>query len=171
MHEPEIATSPAVSAVNVDRRTFLGSLSTMTMATALIASYGTFAAYAGRFLLPARGRKTGWLIVGSVASIEVGEARPFRAPDGSTITVARQGARATADDFVALSSTCPHLGCQVRYEAQNRRYFCPCHNGTFDPSGRAIAGPPFDAGQSLPRYPLKVESGLLYIEVPLEKLA
>ena len=35
----------------------------------------------------------------------------------------------------------------------------------------AIAGPPADAGQSLPRYPLKIEDGLLYLEAPLERLA
>ncbi len=71
---------------------------------------------------------------------------------------------------MALSSTCPHLGCKVHWEAPENRFFCPCHNGAFDPSGRAIAGPPAEAGQSLGRYPLRIEGGLLYIEVPTERL-
>jgi hypothetical protein len=41
----------------------------------------------------------------------------------------------------------------------------------FDPSGVATAGPPAEARQRLPTYPLKVEQDLLYIEVPLEELA
>ena len=31
-------------------------------------------------------------------------------------------------------------------------------------------GPPADAGQSLVKYPLRVDNGLLFIEVPLEGL-
>jgi cytochrome b6-f complex iron-sulfur subunit len=92
------------------------------------------------------------------------------APTGERITLARRGAGGSAEDFVALSSTCPHLGCQVHWEPQNERFFCPCHNGAFDPQGHAIAGPPFEAGQSLPRYPLEVRDGLLFIEVPVEGL-
>ena len=57
------------------------------------------------------------------------------------------------------------------WEPQNNRYFCPCHNGTFDPSGKATGGPPGDAGQSLPRYALHVQKGLLYIDVPAEQLS
>jgi hypothetical protein len=63
------------------------------------------------------------------------------------------------------------LGCQVRWEPQNNRYFCPCHNGTFDTTGKATGGPPGEAGQSLPRYGLRIDSGLLYIEVPVEHLS
>ena len=71
-------------------------------------------------------------------------------------------------DFVAFSSICPHLGCQVNWELQNDRFFCPCHNGVFDRDGNATGGPPAAAGQRLPRYPLKIENGLLFIEVQLE---
>ena len=71
----------------------------------------------------------------------------------------------TADAFIALSSTCPHLGCQVHWEPQNDRYLCPCHNGTFAPAGTPTGGPPFEANQSLPHYPLRVEGGLLFVEV------
>ena len=59
----------------------------------------------------------------------------------------------------------------MHWEAHNNRFFCPCHNGAFDPAGKATAGPPADAGQSLLRYPVKVEAGLLYILVPTRTLA
>jgi len=66
---------------------------------------------------------------------------------------------------------CPHLGCQVHWEPQNDRFFCPCHNGVFSPDGVATAGPPAEAGQSLLEYPLKVEGNLLFIEVAQSVLA
>ena len=76
-----------------------------------------------------------------------------------------------AEAFAALSSVCPHLGCQVHWQPQNDRFFCPCHNGVFAPDGTGIGGPPGDAGQSLPRYPLKLENGLLFIEVDRSEIA
>jgi Rieske Fe-S protein len=95
----------------------------------------------------------------------------FTSPTGAKIVVARQGDGTEAEDFLALSSVCPHLGCRVHWEGANDRFFCPCHNGAFDKSGNPIAGPPQAAGQSLTRFPLKVESGLLYLEAPLTSVA
>ena len=42
----------------------------------------------------------------------------------------------------ALSATCTHLGCQVRWDAANTRFRCPCHGGVFDAEGRVVEGPP-----------------------------
>ncbi len=154
-----------------DRRTFLGAISTTAMAGGLVAGYGTFFGVAGRFLYPASGTKTGWVFVADVKAFAQGESRPFRTPAGASVLVTRQGSGDGASDFLALSSTCPHLGCQVHWEPQNDRFFCPCHNGTFDKSGKGTGGPPGDAGQSLSGYPLRVERGLLYMEVPLTTVA
>ena len=107
----------------------------------------------------------------AVNDIEVGGAFVYRTPVGERVTIARQGESGTVDDFVALSSTCPHLGCQVHWQLAEARFFCPCHNGAFDAQGKPTAGPPAEANQELPRYPLKLEGGLLYIEAPTEKLA
>lgn len=148
------------------RRGFLSKLSRVAMAGGLIGGYGAFAAIAGRFLYPARTREALWQFVAEVDGIAVGASIRYRGPSGETINIARRGRTGGARDFIALSSTCPHLGCQVRWEAQNNRFFCPCHNGIFEPSGKAIGGPPGEAGQSLPRYELRVDSGLLHIAVP-----
>ena len=149
-----------------DRRGFLSSASRAAMAAGLVGGYGSFAVVAGRFLYPATTDEVMWQFVTEVAGIKVGEAIRYRGPAGETINITRRGRDGDANDFIALSSTCPHLGCQVRWEAQNNRYFCPCHNGVFDPSGKATAGPPGEAGQSLGRYGLKVENGILLIAVP-----
>jgi nitrite reductase/ring-hydroxylating ferredoxin subunit len=140
------------------------------MVAGLASSYGVFTWIAGRFLYPARPSPRSWQFVTEANKLEVGDALLYRGPSGETINIARQARAGAEGDFVALSSTCPHLGCQVHWEAHNDRFFCPCHNGVFDPAGRGIGGPPGEAKLSLPRYPLKVESGLLYIEVPVTSL-
>lgn len=150
-----------------ERRSFLA---TAALTGGLLAGYGTFAAIAGRYLFPARPTETAWLFVQDLRSMKPGDSLVYRTPAGATVAVARIGVTGGVEDFLALSSTCPHLGCQVNWEAANRRFFCPCHNGVFDPQGRAVSGPPADAKQSLLRYPLKVENGLLFIRVPTERL-
>jgi Rieske Fe-S protein len=42
----------------------------------------------------------------------------------------------------ALSATCTHLGCQVRWDAESKRFRCPCHGGVYDPAGKVVQGPP-----------------------------
>lgn len=167
---PDPLPTPEAPSETLSRRGFLSRASSVAMGAGLVASYGTFAAMAGRFLYPARPPLKAWLYVADVARFARGASMSYTAPDGATIAIARQGAAGKVEDFIALSSTCPHLGCKVHWEGQNQRFFCPCHNGAFDPSGKATEGPPKEAGQSLGRYPLRIESGLLYIEVPLEGL-
>ncbi len=145
------------------------------MVSGLVAGYGTFAGIIGRFLFPRSVTRT-WQFVIDVQSVRIGESLTYRSPGGQQVVISRIGQSGTDDDFIALSSVCPHLGCQVHWEPQNDRFFCPCHNGAFDPEGNPIAGPPKDANQALPRYLLKIErnnehdSGLLYIQVETERL-
>jgi Rieske Fe-S protein len=42
----------------------------------------------------------------------------------------------------ALSATCTHLGCQVRWEAKDKKFRCPCHGGVYAADGAVLAGPP-----------------------------
>ncbi len=168
---PSETPEGAPAEASTDRRTFLGAASGAAMAGGLLAGYGTFAAFAARSLYPTGDAPRSWMFVGDLAGFRPGHSLSYRAPNGERVVIARRGSSGEAGDFSALSSTCPHLGCQVHWEGQNNRFFCPCHNGVFDPEGRGIGGPPGDAGQSLPRFPLKVEGGLLYILVPVTAVA
>lgn len=150
-----------------ERRTFLVRASSAAMGLGLVAAYGTFGGLAARFLYPAADAPRAWLFVADLASFAPGTSRVYVTPTGAPVVVARRGEGMAETDFIALSSTCPHLGCRVHWEAVHHRFFCPCHNGAFDAEGQSIAGPPKEAGQSLPRYPLRVEAGILYIEAPL----
>jgi cytochrome b6-f complex iron-sulfur subunit len=164
--------SDAIAPASPDepRRSFLTTASGIAMTAGLAAGYGMFAAILGRFAYPVARSHRAWLFVCTVDSLQPGEAMDFASPSGAKVVIARQGPGSTSDDFLALSSVCPHLGCRVHWEAQNDRFFCPCHNGAFDRSGRPTAGPPLSANQPLVRFPLKVENGLLYIEAPVQSV-
>ncbi len=152
------------------RRSFVAGACTIGMGGALLASYGTFFSYAGRYLYPSKPAPKGWMFVTVASAMKVGDSLTYRTPAGAPVAIARQAEHGDVDDFIALSSQCPHLGCAVHWESQNNRFFCPCHNGVFDPQGNAVSGPPADADQPLPRFPLKLEDGLLFIEVDMDVL-
>jgi len=147
----------------------------------MLAGYGTCGWVGARYLHP-RPSQMVRLLITDVRSIAPGESLRWTTPTGAKLTITRRGARggegaspkvtgATVDDFVALSSTCPHLGCQVHWEANKERFFCPCHNGSFDPEGNPTGGPPKSAGTPLVRYPLVVEAGALFVEIPERELS
>lgn len=85
-------------------------------------------------------RKSGWIVNDEELSIYV------RTDDGRT--------------FTAMSNVCTHLGCRVRWAADRKQFFCPCHNGVFDQEGNVLSGPP---PKPLNRYEVKVEDGQLSI--------
>ncbi len=160
-------TPPAEAPDDPPRRSFLTTATGIAMTAGLVAGYGTFGTMLGRFVYPAAGRNRAWFFVCPAESLAPGEALDFTSPAGTKIVVARQGPGTGSDDFLALSSVCPHLGCRVHWEGPQDRFFCPCHNGAFDRSGNPLSGPPKAGNQPLIRFPLKIENGLLYLEAPL----
>ncbi len=150
------------------RRSIIGWLPRVGMAAGLLTAYGTLAAFMARFLYPARPQPRGWMFVTEIDRLGPGESMAYRTPSGAKVNVARLRDGTDSSDFIALSSVCPHLGCQVHWEGFRDRFFCPCHNGVFDAQGVAVSGPPAEADQSLPRYPLRIERNLLFVQVPVE---
>lgn len=71
--------------------------------------------------------------------------------------VRRDGAGA-----VALSGTCPHLGCAIAFTPAARpgagRFGCPCHDSEFKETGERVAGP---AKRGLDPLPVAVVDGRL----------
>ena len=109
----------ATTSEGADRRGFLKNTSRAAMVAGLAGGYGGFVAIAGKFLYPARTDEAMWQYVTEADGVEVGEAIRYQGPSGETINITRRAREGGTDDFIALSSTCPHLGCQVRWEAQN----------------------------------------------------
>lgn len=44
--------------------------------------------------------------------------------------------------YKALSRVCTHLGCIIKWQPKEARFFCPCHAGIFSPTGQVLGGPP-----------------------------
>ena len=146
------------------RRTWLaGAL----MGAGLLASYGTLAFQFLSFLLPKRLKgDTHLIFVGPVDRFAMGSVQPIFDLKGNEILVKR-----SESGFQAFSSVCPHLGCRVQWKPEEQRFFCPCHRGVFNTDGKAIAGPPAEAGQRLADAPLVVDkdNGVVYLEVEVPK--
>lgn len=97
------------------------------------------------------------LPVATVDEVEVGGAKTFEYPSGSTPRLlVRTGERS----FVAYDQQCTHLQCPVVPAVAEGKLHCPCHNGWFDlQTGRPLAGPP---RRALPRISLEVQDGTVF---------
>lgn len=55
---------------------------------------------------------------------------------------------------------CTHLGCKIKFQDDQRRYFCPCHGGVFTEDGKVVSGPP---PTGLVEHPVKTENGRIFV--------
>ena len=108
-----------------------------------------------------------WLRLGSASKVELGTPTLFKTSierqtgwisnvEEISFYVFTENGR----DFVAMSNSCTHLGCRVRWVADRQEFFCPCHNGVFDKEGNVVSGPP---PRPLDRFEVKVENDQLMI--------
>jgi len=68
---------------------------------------------------------------------------------------------ANVSSHQALSSVCPHLGCQVEWVGNKKQFYCPCHGSVFGEDGSLLAGP---APRGLDYLESKVEQGRLMVK-------
>jgi cytochrome b6-f complex iron-sulfur subunit len=67
----------------------------------------------------------------------------------------------TPDGLRAFSAVCTHFACIVKWQADQERIYCPCHDGYFDSTdGHVISGPP---PLGLTAIPVKVVDNEIYI--------
>jgi len=128
----------------------------------LFLSYGTFAAFVLRYLTGyQREPVSRRLFVVRTAYLPPG-GKNFKTPDGESYLLTDLGEDAEGERYVAFSSTCPHLGCKVIWQNQKNQYYCPCHNGVFNPNGKSIDGPPAKEGKNLKKCKLEIKDGVIY---------
>jgi Rieske Fe-S protein len=109
-----------------------------------------------------------WLSAGNASALKDGE------PVAVTLRVARQdGATEVVDRRVvflvksgdqirAIDSTCTHLGCRTRFNAELGQIECPCHGGVYDIAGRVVAGPP---PHPLDELPTRIDGTRVLVQV------
>jgi cytochrome b6-f complex iron-sulfur subunit len=94
--------------------------------------------------------------------VDVGEAEVFKP---GTVTAVGQGgfyvSRLTDGGFLALASTCTHLGCALPWDEKERKFICPCHGSTFDSRGNVLTSP---ATRPLDLHPLRLENGVVRVD-------
>lgn len=108
-----------------------------------------------------------WIRLGAISKVEQGNPTLFKTTvetetgwinteeEISAYVLTQNG-----QDFDVMSNICTHLGCRVRWIADDDRFYCPCHNGVFAKDGSVVSGPP---PRPLDRFESKVEDGILYI--------
>lgn len=84
--------------------------------------------------------------------------------DGASETVDRRVVYLvkTSDELYALDSTCTHLGCRTKFNADSGHIECPCHGGVYDTRGIVVSGPP---PTPLAQVPVRVEQGRIMVQV------
>ena len=68
--------------------------------------------------------------------LAVGEGGPAEL-DGKQMGVYR----ATEELYYAVELRCPHLGCQLEWNPDDKSWDCPCHGSRFDVQGRCLTEP------------------------------
>lgn len=149
----------------MERRSFLTSVAAMAV-TAIVA-FLALPAFA-YLLSPLRRRPQdgGWTDLGAVASLPRGA--PVLVPYAVAVVDGWQKRSRPAsawvirrdDDFQVFTSTCPHLGCAVRWSRDLESFRCPCHASAFAADGRRLEGP---SPRSLDPLPWKVDGDHLLI--------
>ncbi len=154
---------PADDTAECGRRRFLSRLSIMVGSIAgVIVAIPSVA-----FLLGLRKVPHVWRTVGKLEDFQIGTTVKVAFLDPSPLpwsgVTARTAAwlrRETAQQFIAFSVDCTHLGCPVRWLPDANLFMCPCHGGVFYANGTVASGPP---PKPLTQYPVRVQNGTVQI--------
>ncbi|HEB62187.1 MAG TPA: ubiquinol-cytochrome c reductase iron-sulfur subunit [Bacteroidetes bacterium] len=91
------------------------------------------------FLTPEKGKvKLRKIFAISLDDLSIGESKEMTDLRGKNFLLIRTG----KNKVKALSTTCTHLGCTVYWQQDKNRFYCPCHQGVFNPDGEVVSGPP-----------------------------
>jgi cytochrome b6-f complex iron-sulfur subunit len=104
---------------------------------------------------PERRPEEGQIRCGPFDSLKVGEARFIRHGTRPVFVV-----RVSDTAVIALSATCTHMRCILKWAPDAGSFVCPCHDGRFDREGNVLAGPP---RQPLARLPAEVRAGEIIV--------
>ena len=113
-------------------------------------------------------RQSSWLPAAALSELEEGTPKQIALQvarsDGAAQVIDRRLVYLvrSGDSVRALDSTCTHLGCRTRFNADTDRIECPCHGGLYDATGRVIGGPPPSPLQSLPA---RIDNDRVFVEI------
>ena len=99
-----------------------------------------------------------WKKVGSVADLDnKGQLLAKNSPIGPVLVVGKsQDANLTA-----VNPKCTHAGCDMTWEADIKKFVCPCHGSEFGIDGKVTKGP---ATKPIPSYSVKLEGDAVLVK-------
>ncbi len=152
----EAAQAVETAAPAPDRRRFLGWL----WAAVGLAAMAEFCGVGVSFLLARKDRSAK---TSGARIITAGPVEGF-SPDSVTAIPSGQFFLARLPDgaFLALARTCTHLGCAIGWDAEQKRFQCPCHGSSFSLTGEVVSAP---APRPLDWYPARIENGQVKVDV------
>lgn len=107
-----------------------------------------------------------WIEVGALEDFEEGlysqVVLEYEVQDGWAFSNQKMLAfvKRDGDKLFALSATCTHLGCNVRWREETHQFVCPCHAGVYDENGDNVSGPP---PKPLMRLPAKIKDDVVLV--------
>jgi cytochrome b6-f complex iron-sulfur subunit len=94
-------------------------------------------------------------VAGPVDRFEPGSVTAF--PEGRFYLV-----RLEDGGFLALNRECTHLGCTVPWDADQKKFVCPCHASSFDMLGDVLSPP---APRPLDVFPVRIENRIVKVDL------
>ncbi|MBD2725170.1 ubiquinol-cytochrome c reductase iron-sulfur subunit [Nostoc sp. FACHB-892] len=99
-----------------------------------------------------------WQTVGTSAELDkTGQLLAKNSPAGPVLVV---GTSKTAN-LTAVNPTCPHANCTVAWQAEAKKFACPCHGSEFGIDGKVQKGP---ATEALKTYAAKIEGNSVVVK-------
>jgi cytochrome b6-f complex iron-sulfur subunit len=108
-----------------------------------------------RYLAPRKGDEEGETVTLSRDQVPLGGTHFFTFRGHPAVVL-----QAKAGEFIALTAVCTHLGCIIKWRPDKNEFECPCHAGSFSPSGKVLGGPP---PKPLESYPVSVREDSIVI--------
>jgi cytochrome b6-f complex iron-sulfur subunit len=129
----------------------------MSVIGALILAIGAFIRGIYLFLFPGSKEKSYHkYLVCKTGDIKIGEAKEITLGKTPVFVVRLE------NQYKVYSGVCTHLGCIIQWEQDKQHFYCPCHKGYFDKTGKVTGGPP---PRPLDEYTVEVEKNLVFIQV------
>jgi Rieske Fe-S protein len=119
----------------VTRRTFLN-----TLFGGWIIAFASGSLYAlWKFAFPTLGKEPDFIVLKTAdfLSIPPNSAKPFAWGGKVGLILKKPGGAISA-----LKGVCTHMECNITYRPEERKFYCACHKGWFDESGKNVEGPP-----------------------------
>lgn len=76
------------------------------------------------------------------------------------VYVAKGKRKPSVNNTEILTAVCPHLGCEVPWNAAEGKFVCPCHGSKFAADGSLLQGP---ATRGMDTLPIKVQANKLMV--------